>query len=97
MNFLDFPKINNNQYALLICRSNTGHILDENLNRYKETESNNIYFIFDNLENAYQFIEARKRANVDFEIFDTNRKSIEIISIPPEPDTDKKGWWKNIF
>jgi hypothetical protein len=94
MDFLDFPKINNNQFAVLICQSNTGHILDENLNRYKETKSSNIYFIFDNLENAYQFIEARKRANVDFEIFDNNRKSVEIISIPPEPHLDKSSRWK---
>ncbi len=83
MGFLDFPKINETQYALLICQSTTGHILDENLNRYKNMIDKNVFFIFNSLEETQQFIEIRKMPNTDFEIFDNNKKSVAVISFPP--------------
>ena len=83
MGFLDFPKLNSGQYALLICQANTGNILDENLERYKDNGRNNVFFIFNSLEEAKWFIEKRKTSNTDFEVFDKDKDSVLVISIPP--------------
>lgn len=84
MGFLDFPKLNSGQYALLICQANTGNILDENLERYKDNGRNNVFFIFNSLEEAKRFIEKRKTSNTDFEVFDKDKESVLVISIPPK-------------
>jgi hypothetical protein len=83
MGFLDFPKLNTTQYALLICQANTGNILDEKLERYKDTGSNNVFFLFDSLDEAKFFIKEREIDNIDFEVFNANKESVLVISIPP--------------
>ena len=94
MGFLDFPLINETQYALLICQSSTGNILDKNLNRYKNMSDINVYFIFNSLDETHQFIEARKLPNTDFEIYDNNKLIVEVISFPSVQFVEKEEWWK---
>ena len=94
MGFLDFPLINETQYALLICQSSTGNILDENLNRYKNMTDINVFFIFNSLEETHQFIEMRKMPNTDFEIYDNNKKIVAVVTTPKQRFVEKKKWWQ---
>ena len=70
----EFPNLNENQYALVICEFTTGIVLDENMNYSTGLKSS--YFIFESLNSAQLFIEENNKPNTCFEIFDKDKSLV---------------------
>ncbi len=68
------PKLNSNQYALLLVDNNTGIVLNENLEYYNQETNDVCYLIFDEINKIEDHIELIKKASKDIEfvIYDYN-------------------------
>lgn len=58
------------KYRLVICESTTGIVLDRNLDHYKDHQGSEPCIYFDSMNEVEQFIGARNKENVCYEVFD---------------------------
>ncbi len=75
-----FPTISHKQYALLIADRNTGHVLDFKGN-LKLNDAQNIYRVFDSLEEAIYFAKSKIETNKQIECAILNSLNVIVLKI----------------
>ena len=74
---MNFPKIKESEYAILIADSNTGIILDVDFNIYIDNNQA-IYRIFSSRDEVKEFIEEilKKKENIEIIVYDNNKNVV---------------------
>lgn len=74
---MNFPKIKESEYAILIADSNTGIILDVDFNIYIDNNQA-IYRIFSSIDEVKEFIEEilKEKENIEIIVYDNNRNVV---------------------
>jgi len=74
---MNFPKIKESEYAILIADSNTGIILDVDFNIYIDNNQA-IYRIFSSIDEVKEFIEEilKKKENIEIIVYDNNKNVV---------------------
>lgn len=73
----DFPKIKDSQLVLVRALSNTGQVLDEKFH-LKLNDSQNIYTIFNSIEEVELYVKAmfNERIDIEFWLYDYNNEML---------------------
>lgn len=68
---MNSPRLLENQVAVIMVNGATGHVLTIDGSVYLDDEKE-VYFIFDDLESAKQFIDNKREKDntIDFSVFD---------------------------
>lgn len=76
-----FPILKDGQFAVIIADGATGHLLNKKGEIFRDYSNDNIYWIFDNLELAKDFISNRSKLDdkIEFLIYDKSQSIIEFI------------------
>lgn len=76
-----FPKLSNNQVAVLHAEKSTGIVLNIHRRRYLNTSVDEVYRVFDNILIAREYIATMQQLHTDIEftIFDSRQSLIESI------------------
>ncbi len=74
---MNFPKIKESEYAILIADSNTGIILDVDFNIYIDNNQA-IYRIFSSIDEVKEFIEEilKEKENIEIIVYDNNKNVV---------------------
>ncbi|QHN65426.1 hypothetical protein [Bergeyella cardium] len=74
---MNFPKIKESEYAILIADSNTGIILDVDFNIYID-DNQAIYRIFSSIDEVKEFIEEilKEKENIEIIVYDNNKNVV---------------------
>ncbi len=77
-----FPKLEQNQVALLRADVNTGIVLDDNY-AIATKDTQKVYSIFDSVDDSINYIKSvfNIRDDIEFVIYDFNNQVIQDISI----------------
>jgi hypothetical protein len=77
-----FPKLEQNQVALLRADVNTGIVLDDNY-AVATKDIQNVYSIYDSMDDSIKYIKSvfNIRDDIEFVIYDFNNEVIQCISI----------------
>jgi len=77
-NILSFPLLKEQEVAVLRADKMTGQVLDENYTLYLKNSNAIAFSIFNNLEEAIDFIKenSQKERNIEFYIFNKEEKII---------------------
>ena len=78
---MKFPDLNKNEFAVVMADNNTGIILDTNQKLYRNNSGNSACSIFENINDARDFIEKIAMTNdkIEFMIYDYNQQLVDII------------------
>lgn len=78
---MEFPKLSNNQIAVIIADGETGAILKVNGELFKNDSLESAYLIFDSLTLAKEFIQIQSSLNdrIEFVIYDKEQNVVEYI------------------
>lgn len=76
----DFPKLQEHQVAIIMAQSSTGIILNEKL-EVDISDGRDIYIVFENFENAKNYINdiKKSRTDIEFVIYDKGGLVLEFI------------------
>lgn len=76
-----FPILKEGQFAVITADGATGHVLNHNGEIYKNDSADEVYWIFDNLDLAKDFIKERSKLNdkIEFLIYDKNQTILEFV------------------
>lgn len=76
---MKFPKLTDNQVAVLKAEGTTGIILTVAGNRYNRYSNDEVYLIFEDLIAATKYIEEFQQINdeIEFTVYDSDEKMIE--------------------
>ena len=76
-----FPTLKDGQFAILIADGATGHILNHKGEIYMNNVDDDIYWLFDNIDLAKDFITNRSSQNdkLEFLIYDKNQTIVEFV------------------
>lgn len=79
---MKFPNLKDNQFSVLMSDCETGIILNTDLTIYRQDENKMGYSIFENLEQAKEFINKISSSNnkIEFVIYNSNQEVIEFIT-----------------
>lgn len=80
-NMKKFPLLSENQVTVIIADGGNGHVLNVNLELYKNYTQDEIYWLFDNKDLAKEFIQNQSILNdkLEFIIYDKNQSILEYI------------------
>lgn len=76
-----FPILNKEQVVVVIADGATGHVLNVKLELYKNDSNDEIYWLFDKIDLAKDFIKNQSILNdkLEFLIYDKNKTILEHI------------------
>lgn len=76
-----FPILKDGQFALVIADGETGHVLNHKGEIYKNDSHDDVYWSFDNLDLAKDFIKKQSILNdkIEFLIYDKNKTILEYV------------------
>ncbi|KAF2511370.1 hypothetical protein EYY60_08030 [Flavobacterium zhairuonense] len=76
-----FPTLNEKQVVVVIADGATGHVLNIKLELYLNNTEDEIYWLFNNIDLAKEFIQKQSVLNdkLEFLIYDSNESILEYI------------------
>ena len=76
-----FPNLKDGQFTVVIADGATGYLLNHKGEIYQNNSADEVYWSFDNLDLAKDFVKERSRLNekIEFLIYDKNQTIVEFI------------------
>lgn len=77
----DFPVLKDKEFAVIIADGKTGHVLNCEGKIYRGSSKDEVYWFFDSLTAAKEFIKTRSELDttVEFLIYNKNKEIVEFI------------------
>ncbi|CAD7805318.1 hypothetical protein CHRY9390_01349 [Chryseobacterium aquaeductus] len=79
---MNFPTLKENEFTVLMANGETGIVLDINFNVYQNNNENqHVYSIFDNIQEAREFINgiSGEYDKIEFIIYNSKQEVVEFI------------------
>jgi hypothetical protein len=80
---IEFPKININQFTLLRCEYNTGHVLDVNLQLYIQNPNQIVYTTCESYNEALEIAKniVFNNNTIEVTIFDSKQEPVKVFNV----------------
>jgi hypothetical protein len=79
---MKFPNLKEHQFSVLMSNSETGIVLNIDLNIHRQDEEKDAYIVFENIEQTKEFINKISLINnkIEFVIYNSKQEVIEFIT-----------------